>query len=66
LDFKNNLEKIFIDFNQNYNLEGIIVCAYDTELFGHWWYEGIQFMKELLKLSSDSEIYKTTTTKRFN
>lgn len=63
LDFKNNLEKIFIDFNQNYNLEGIIVCAYDTELFGHWWYEGIQFMKELLKLSSNSEIYKTTTTK---
>jgi len=63
LDFKNNLEKIFTDFNNNYNLEGLIVAAYDTELFGHWWYEGVQFIKELLKLSSNSNIYKTTTTK---
>ncbi|MGB9750546.1 MAG: 1,4-alpha-glucan branching protein domain-containing protein [Caldisericia bacterium] len=63
LDFKNNLEKIFTEFNNNYNLEGLIVAAYDTELFGHWWYEGVQFIKELLKLSSNSDIYKTTTTK---
>ncbi|MGB9843944.1 MAG: 1,4-alpha-glucan branching protein domain-containing protein [Caldisericia bacterium] len=63
LDFKNNLEKIFTDFNNNYDLEGLIVAAYDTELFGHWWYEGVQFIKELLKLSSNSDIYKTTTTK---
>ena len=27
---------------------GIIASAYDTELFGHWWFEGVQFLKEVL------------------
>jgi len=62
IDFNNNLEKIFSDFNKNYNLDGLIVAAYDTELFGHWWYEGVRFIKELLILSNKSSVYKTTTT----
>ena len=29
--------------------EGILVAPYDAELFGHWWCEGPQFLKEVLK-----------------
>jgi len=40
---------------------GIIVAAYDTELFGHWWFEGISWMKEvLLQLTRDPEVAVTT------
>ncbi|GAA0179168.1 glycoside hydrolase family 57 protein [Clostridium sediminicola] len=28
----------------------IITCPYDTELFGHWWFEGPDFIREILKL----------------
>ncbi|MBC7234005.1 MAG: DUF1957 domain-containing protein [Chloroflexi bacterium] len=28
---------------------GIVVSAYDTELFGHWWFEGVAWLKEVLR-----------------
>ncbi len=36
---------------------GIVVAAYDTELFGHWWFEGISWLKEvLLRISRDPDL----------
>lgn len=29
---------------------GIIASNYDTELFGHWWFEGVDWLKEVLRL----------------
>lgn len=26
---------------------GVVVAPFDTELFGHWWYEGVDFLGEL-------------------
>lgn len=34
----------------------ILVCPYDAELFGHWWYEGPEFIYQVIKLSSKSSI----------
>lgn len=28
---------------------GLVMCSFDTELFGHWWFEGIEFIKEVIK-----------------
>lgn len=37
--------------------EGTIVAMYDTELFGHWWWEGPEFLYELaLRLHDDPDI----------
>ncbi len=48
-------------FYQETNQYGIIVSAYDTELFGHWWFEGILWLKEVLRsLSRDPEVELTT------
>jgi 1,4-alpha-glucan branching enzyme len=27
----------------------IVVCPYDAELFGHWWYEGPEFLDQLVR-----------------
>jgi 1,4-alpha-glucan branching enzyme len=27
---------------------GLVVCAFDTELLGHWWYEGIRWLEAVL------------------
>ncbi|MHB8690594.1 MAG: 1,4-alpha-glucan branching protein domain-containing protein [Solirubrobacteraceae bacterium] len=27
---------------------GVCVCAFDTELFGHWWYEGVDWLAAVL------------------
>ena len=31
-----------------------VVCPYDAELFGHWWYEGPWFLEELFRRASTS------------
>jgi 1,4-alpha-glucan branching enzyme len=38
---------------------GIILSAYDTELFGHWWFEGVAWLKEVLRqlsINPDAEL----------
>jgi 1,4-alpha-glucan branching enzyme len=59
-NFKERIEKIFLEFNSKYNMNGLIIAAFDTELFGHWWYEGVEFLKHFLKISSQSEIFETS------
>jgi len=40
---------------------GIVVAAFDTELFGHWWFEGPQWVLELLRrLASAPDVTVTT------
>jgi len=40
---------------------GIILSAYDTELFGHWWFEGVAWLKEVLRqLSTNPDVELTT------
>jgi 1,4-alpha-glucan branching enzyme len=29
--------------------EGLVVCALDTELLGHWWYEGIEWLRAVIE-----------------
>ncbi len=40
---------------------GVLSALYDTELFGHWWFEGPQFLKKLWrKFSQNPEVSLTT------
>jgi 1,4-alpha-glucan branching enzyme len=42
--------------------EPIIVAPYDAELFGHWWFEGPQWLDSLLrKCAFDQKVFSTIT-----
>ncbi len=42
--------------------EGVVTACFDAELFGHWWFEGPRFLRDvLLTLNSDPEIDLCTT-----
>ena len=42
---------------------GIIASNYDTELFGHWWFEGVDWLKEvLIGLAADDTVDLTTAS----
>lgn len=44
----------------------IIVCPYDAELFGHWWYEGPQWLYSLFKKSAfDQTAFEFITPSEF-
>ncbi|TAK24673.1 MAG: DUF1957 domain-containing protein [Chloroflexota bacterium] len=41
---------------------GLIVSAYDTELFGHWWFEGVSWLGEVARLlASHPDVAMMTT-----
>lgn len=40
----------------------IIIAPYDTELFGHWWFEGHAFLEQVLRLTSVAENTIATAT----
>ena len=49
------------EFHENTGQYGIIVSAYDTELFGHWWFEGIVWLQGVLrKLAWSPDVELTT------
>jgi len=57
--------KHFCDFVKNHLLQyhiqtgrnGTITATFDAELFGHWWFEGPQFIRDvLLQLHSDPDV----------
>ena len=42
-------------------VEPVIVAPFDAELFGHWWFEGVFFLKRFFELVSESKILRLTT-----
>jgi 1,4-alpha-glucan branching enzyme len=43
--------------------DGIIVALYDTELFGHWWFEGPEWLYLVLKKLHQSEVKPETASR---
>ncbi|RZQ64500.1 glycoside hydrolase family 57 protein [Amycolatopsis suaedae] len=39
---------------------GLVVAAYDTELFGHWWHEGPAWLEAVLRALPDAGVRVTT------
>lgn len=43
----------------------VIVTPFDTELFGHWWWEGVDFLRELFIRIDTSSIIDSITPSRY-
>jgi 1,4-alpha-glucan branching enzyme len=63
-DFVGLAENSLKEFNANTGKFGVISSAYDTELFGHWWFEGVVWLREVLKMLAKSEVVELTTASR--
>lgn len=65
-NFMFNREKQIDYLNNIMDRPPIIVCPYDAELFGHWWYEGPYWLYSLLKkIDNDLINFKTTTLSEY-
>ncbi len=38
--------------------EPLIVACYDTELFGHWWWEGVEWLEEVVRLIAERDYWE--------
>ncbi len=47
--FSGKVEDILAGYHNAAGQAGILVAPYDAELFGHWWFEGPEFLKRVLR-----------------
>jgi len=50
------LEKLALSYTEQVNETGVICLAFDTELFGHWWFEGPEFLFNFIREMDRSDI----------
>lgn len=67
LDLQSNnfiklLEDTAINYKNDTGEDALICTPFDTELFGHWWFEGPRFLKYLIKGINHSPYLNMTTT----
>jgi len=54
-----------ITAGQTQNRDGVVVAPFDTELFGHWWFEGPEFLGQVYRSLSGKPVpIKTATGSR--
>lgn len=53
---KNQITKLC---ENNYDFIPVLTAPFDMELFGHWWYEGPEFLYELLKTIDKCDFLET-------
>ncbi|MFN8523927.1 MAG: 1,4-alpha-glucan branching protein domain-containing protein [Chloroflexota bacterium] len=59
--FADLVEGLVRDYHTRTGRHGIVAAIYDTELFGHWWFEGVNWIGEVLAALSKSEAVELTT-----
>jgi len=45
---------------------GAVVAAFDAELFGHWWFEGVAWLEEVVRLSAQEPLTIETPAQYFD
>ncbi|MEO0586965.1 MAG: 1,4-alpha-glucan branching protein domain-containing protein [Planctomycetota bacterium] len=61
-DFVNSVKDRLRAYRDAVGRPGVVVTTFDAELFGHWWFEGPQFLRDvMLTMHADPEINLTTT-----
>ncbi len=58
------VEELLVNFFQEHGKFSILAAAYDTELFGHWWFEGVDWIKQVLHHLSKSEFIEMNTASK--
>ncbi len=59
------VEAILRNYYHAHGRPGVVVSAYDTELFGHWWFEGVEWLKGVLRRMALSERIALTTADEY-
>ena len=65
-NFVFNREKQIEYFKERLGRNPVIVSPYDAELFGHWWFEGPEFLNQVMrKIGKESQTVELVTAPRY-
>jgi len=60
LDFVDVVRRRLIEIAERRGRPGMVVVGYDTELFGHWWLEGPDWLETVLRLLPEAGVRLST------
>jgi 1,4-alpha-glucan branching enzyme len=60
VDFVDRIRRRLLRLEAERGRPGLVMVAYDTELFGHWWHEGPDFLERMLRLLPTAGVRVTT------
>ncbi|NLE77443.1 MAG: DUF1957 domain-containing protein [Chloroflexi bacterium] len=63
--FASLVEESLASFHRQTGAVGLIAANYDTELFGHWWFEGVSWLGEVLRRLAASETVQLMTASEY-
>jgi 1,4-alpha-glucan branching enzyme len=63
--FAHLVESLLQEYHDQSGRHGILCAMYDTELFGHWWFEGVDWIAGVLERLATSEQVELTTVGEF-
>ncbi|MCY6482834.1 DUF1957 domain-containing protein [Clostridium aestuarii] len=53
MHFAHGRNKQIADSSKQMDVPPIITCPYDAELYGHWWFEGPEFIGQFIRMASE-------------
>lgn len=67
IHFCNTVKQRLWEYHNQTGRHGLVCATFDAELFGHWWFEGPQFLRDvILNLSADPDVDMQTTENYMN
>ena len=51
-------------FDSGVHDQGSVIASYDTELFGHWWMEGVEWLENVIRNLAEDEAVKLISAAR--
>jgi 1,4-alpha-glucan branching enzyme len=65
-DFVRNRRRQIEGLYESFRRKAIVICPYDAELFGHWWFEGPQFLETVIRrAASEQSVFRLSTPSDF-
>jgi 1,4-alpha-glucan branching enzyme len=60
-DYAGKIKDLTAGISREYNFNPLVVAAFDGELFGHWWFEGPEWLEFLLRKLAGQRAVRTVT-----
>lgn len=59
-------EKQIRDLSAKFRIRPVITATYDAELFGHWWFEGVDWLENICRsISSGAGVFRMVTPSEY-
>jgi 1,4-alpha-glucan branching enzyme len=59
--FCDTVRRTLWDYHNLTGRRGTVTASFDAELFGHWWFEGVRFLRDVILTLADDEHVRLST-----